>query len=85
MHKTTMQALGAGLLAIAAVQLPGAALATNKGSDRGVIAIIKPGETRALNFTKPGQRAFPTETIHPGAETRLPYIEQKHKTKHKTK
>ena len=47
MHKTLTLALGAGLLATAALQFPDAALAAKKGSERSY-GFIKPGETRGI-------------------------------------
>jgi hypothetical protein len=71
MRTTIMLALGA-VLAAAAVQFPGAALAAKKGSERGVIAIIKPGETR---------RSITDAKSKQDSKRRVPYVEQKHKKK----
>jgi hypothetical protein len=47
MHKTLMLALGAAVLAAAAVQAPGAALAAKKGSERGY-GFIRPGDSQGI-------------------------------------
>ncbi|HEY7549210.1 MAG TPA: hypothetical protein VH913_06800 [Hyphomicrobiaceae bacterium] len=66
-----MMMLGAGLLAVA-LQVPDRALAAMKGSERGVIAIIKPADK---------QLGGPDTKSKQGSRRRLPYVEQKHKTK----
>jgi hypothetical protein len=73
MDKMMMLLLGAGLLA-AALQVPDKALAAMKGSERGVIAIIKPAETGK-------QLGGPDTKSKQGSKVRLPYVEQKHKKK----
>jgi hypothetical protein len=45
-----------------------------KGSERGVIAIIKPAETGK-------QLGGPDTKSKQGSKVRLPYVEQKHKKK----
>jgi hypothetical protein len=66
-----MLLLGAGLLA-AALQVPDKAIAAMKGSERGVIAIIKPADK---------QLGGPDTKSNQGSKVRLPYVEQKHKKK----
>jgi hypothetical protein len=46
MHKTLMLALGAGFLAAATLQVPGAAVAAQKGGERGLI--IEGGKNKQL-------------------------------------
>jgi hypothetical protein len=47
MHKTLTLALGAAILAAAAVQAPGGALAAKKGSERGY-GFIRPGDSQRI-------------------------------------
>jgi hypothetical protein len=76
-----MMMLGAGLLAVA-LQVPDRALAAMKGSERGVIAIIKPGQTgRIIIHDKNKQLGGPDTKSKQGSKVRLPYVEQKHKKK----
>ena len=82
MQRTLMLALGAGLFAATTPSFPSAAVAAKKGSERGVIAIIKSGETRGI--WNPGDKGAgaPGGTGNTtNARKRLPYVEQKHKTK----
>jgi hypothetical protein len=74
--------LGVGLLTAAALQVPDKALAAMKGSERGVIAIIKPGQTgRIIIHDKNKQLGGPDTKSKQGSKVRLPYVEQKHKKK----
>jgi hypothetical protein len=82
MHRTLMLALGAGLFAAVTLPFPSAAVAAKKGSEQGVIAIIKPGETKGVwNPGDKGAGALGGSGNKRKAAKRLPYVEQKHKTK----
>jgi hypothetical protein len=73
--------LGAGLLTAAALQVPDEALAAMKGSERGVIAIIKPAAEKRRIIIYDKQLGGPDTKSKQGSKRRLPYVEQKHKTK----
>jgi hypothetical protein len=66
MRKTRTIAITFGAAVLAGAQLMAAAVAAEKGSERGVIAIIKPGE-----------KGIGDQGLKPGKTGVLPYIEKR--------